>query len=77
MWQGALLEELVRLWRLRWQVTRILFGQGKGDTHSLPVYWHLGRLIALMRWRDRYNTGFELIANLVRNQGRPAARNLT
>ena len=56
-WQGALLEVAFQLWRLRWQIMRILFRQAEGHTQSLPVYWHFGRLIALLRWRERYNVG--------------------
>jgi hypothetical protein len=75
-WQGALLEVAFQLWRLRWQVTRILFRQAEGHTQSLPVYWHFGRLIALLRWRERYNTGFRVVANLVTNESQSVATRL-
>jgi hypothetical protein len=68
LWQAALLEDLVRLWRLRWELTRILFRQAEGRIQSLSVYWHFGRLIALLRWRERYSRGFQLTTHLVGNQ---------
>jgi cellulose synthase/poly-beta-1,6-N-acetylglucosamine synthase-like glycosyltransferase len=55
-WQGAILEVAFRLWRLRWQLIRILFRKAEGHVESLGVYFQLGRLMALMRWRERYNT---------------------
>ena len=55
-WQGAILDVAFRLWRLRWQLIRILFRKAEGHVESLGVYFQLGRLMALMRWRERYNT---------------------
>jgi GT2 family glycosyltransferase len=63
-WQGALVEVALRLWRLRRQAMRIVFSKGEGQVESLPVYWQIGRLIGLLRWRQRYNTGFGKLANL-------------
>jgi cellulose synthase/poly-beta-1,6-N-acetylglucosamine synthase-like glycosyltransferase len=68
LWQAALLEDLVRLWRLRGELIRILVRQGEGRTQSLPVYWHLGRVIALLRWRERYSRGFEIMAKLLMSE---------
>jgi hypothetical protein len=70
---GALLQVAFQLWRLRWQVMRILFRQAEGHTQFLPVYWYFGRLIALLRWRERYNTGFRVVANLVTNESQSVA----
>jgi hypothetical protein len=76
-WQGAILEVAFRLWRLRWQLIRILFRKAEGQVESLGVYFQLGRLMALMRWRERYNTGLRLLASVANERRQPTAISLS
>jgi hypothetical protein len=66
-----------RLWRLRWQLIRILFRKAEGQVESLGVYFQLGRLVGLIRRRERYDAGLRLLASLANERRQPTAINLS